>query len=31
MKDFSNEKVGKEYSKFKNMLFIGLFFYVLAP
>lgn len=30
MKDFSNEKVGKEYSKFKNMLFIGLFFYVLA-
>lgn len=30
MKDFSNEHVGKEYSKFKNMLFIGLFFYVLA-
>lgn len=30
MKDFSNENVGKEYSKFKNMLFIGLFCYVLA-
>lgn len=30
MKDFSNENVGKEYNKFKNMLFIGLACYLLA-
>lgn len=30
MKDFTNEHVGKEYNKFKNMLLIGVAFYVLA-
>jgi len=30
MKDFSNQNVGKEYNKYKNMLLVGLFFYVLA-
>jgi len=30
MKDFSNENVGKEYKKLKNLFFIGLFCYALA-
>ncbi len=30
MKDFSNQNVGKEYNKFKNMLYVGLACYVLA-
>lgn len=30
MKDFTNENVSKEYTKYKNMFLIGLFFYALA-